>query len=121
MLEELLDWCKVILIGNDFIAVLEESPAELWEKAPTSNDIEQLEVTILFWCFYVKYWQEERDGDVTTPSKTAGVPLARLETQLGIEAHDLLFKWQSSSSATSLLPVTAKSDPSRCSSDRHLN
>jgi hypothetical protein len=90
-LEKLADWCKAILTDSDFLAIVEESPEELWENAPTAKDFEQLEATILFWCLCLKYWQEEQDNNNSASSKTGGVPLARLEQQLGIEPHDSLF------------------------------
>jgi hypothetical protein len=83
MLERLADWCKTVLTDSDFLAVVEESPEELWEKAPTAKDFEQLEATILFWCFCLKYWREEQEKDNSPPSKTSRVPLAHLEQQLG--------------------------------------
>jgi hypothetical protein len=90
-LEKLADWCKAILTDSDFLAIVEESPEELWEMAPTAKDFERLEATILFWCFCLKYWREEEDSNDSTSSKTVGVPLAHLEQQLGIEPHDSLF------------------------------
>jgi hypothetical protein len=90
-LEKLADWCKAILTDSDFLAIVEESPEELWEMAPTAKDFEQLEATILFWCFCLKYWREEQDSNNSTSSKTGGVLLAHLEQQFGIEPHDSLF------------------------------
>jgi hypothetical protein len=90
-LEKLADWCKAILTDSDFLAIVEESPEELWEKAPTAKDFEQLEATILFWCFCLKYWQEEQDNSNSASPKTGGAPLAYLEQQFGIESHDSLY------------------------------
>jgi hypothetical protein len=91
MLERLADWCKTVLTDSDFLAVVEESPEELWEMAPTAKDFAQLEATILFWCFCLKYWREEQDNDNSPPSRDGRVPLAHLEQQLGIDPHDSLF------------------------------
>jgi hypothetical protein len=91
MLERLADWCKTVLTDSDFLAVVEESPEELWEKAPTAKDLEQLEATILFWCFCLKFWREEQDNDNSPPSRDGRVPLAHLDQQLGIDPHDSLF------------------------------
>jgi hypothetical protein len=91
MLERLADWCKTVLTDSDFLAVVEDSPEELWEKAPTAKDFEQLEATILFWCFCLKYWREEQDNDNSAASKDGRVSLAHLERRLGIEPHDSLF------------------------------
>ena len=90
VLEELLHWCKFTLIDNDFINAV-EGAAELWGKAPTSKDIEQLEITIFFWCFCLRYWREEQDDEASPSVGRARVPLVYLERRLDIEAHDSLF------------------------------
>jgi len=90
-LEKLADWCKAILTDSDFLAIVEESPEDLWEMAPTAKDFERLQTTILFWCLCLKYWQEEQDNNDSTSSKAGDVLLAHLEQQLGIEPHDSLF------------------------------